>query len=325
MKIAVFGAGSTGCYLGAQLALTGLDTTLICRDYIKDKILKNGGITITDYLGNRNRVMPEAMITDIQDQTFDVIFVTLKCHHLTSALEDLKRCTHSDSYLIFMQNGIGSLSLIEDALGDRRYGLGITQFNVLQMDNAVFHKGTEGDFMVATNPATEVIQKHFGNSGFDMTLENDMQSVIFGKLILNLNNALNAIADMPIKEQLQNRKLRKVLAAAMREWLAVCEAMGVQLKQMTRVKPQMLPKILSLPNWLFNILAKQMLDIDPQARSSMWEDIQAKRKTEIEFLNGAVVDLGQKQGIDTPTNAMISEKIKRLEQGQSVQLEDLLQ
>ncbi|WP_395374010.1 2-dehydropantoate 2-reductase [Marinicella sp. W31] len=325
MKIAVFGAGSTGCYLGAQLTMGGLDTTLICRDYIKDKILKNSGITITDYLGNRNLAMPQALITEIEKQQFDVVFVTLKCHHLPTAIEDIRRMTTPESHIIFMQNGIGSLSLIEQHLKDRKHALGITQFNVLQMDNAVFHKGTEGDFIVAANPATEVIQKHLNNSGFEMSLEKDMQPVVFGKLIMNLNNALNTIADMPIQQQLKNRRLRKILAAAMREWLAVCSAMQVELKQLAAVKPAVLPKILSLPNWLFNLVAKKMLDIDPLARSSMWEDIQAKRKTEIEYLNGAVVDLGKKHQIQTPINALITQQIKHLEQGQQVQLEDLFQ
>ena len=323
MKIAVFGAGSTGCYLGAQLSLAGLDTSLICRDHIKDKILKNNGITITDYLDNRILVMPQALITEIEAQSFDVVFVTLKCHHLPSAIDDLRRITTPESRIIFMQNGIGALSQIESQLQDRNYALGITQFNVLQMENAVFHKGTEGDFIVAANPATEVIKKHLNNSGFELCLEEDMQPVVFGKLIMNLNNALNAIADMPIQQQLKNRRLRKVLAGAMREWLAVCAAMQVELKQLAAVKPAVLPKILSLPNWLFNLLAKRMLDIDPLARSSMWEDIQAKRKTEIEFLNGAVVDLGKKNNVETPINRLIFEQIKRLEAGQEVHVKDL--
>ena len=57
-----------------------------------------------------------------------------------------------------------------------------------------------------------------------------------------------------------------------------------------------------------------MLDIDPKARSSMWEDIQAKRKTEVDYINGAVVSIGKKYGIKTPVNQAIVEQIKQLEQ-----------
>jgi len=78
-----------------------------------------------------------------------------------------------------------------------------------------------------------------------------------------------------------------------------------------------------LPNWLFLRLAKAMLDIDPHARSSMWEDISMGRKTEIEFLNEAVVKRGEKLGLDTPVNRKISALIHNLERGDSVTLEQV--
>jgi 2-dehydropantoate 2-reductase len=84
-----------------------------------------------------------------------------------------------------------------------------------------------------------------------------------------------------------------------------------------------MPIILSLPNWLFLRLAKAMLDIDPHARSSMWEDISMGRKTEIEFLNEAVVKRAEKLGLDTPVNRKISALIHNLERGDSVTLEQL--
>ena len=66
-----------------------------------------------------------------------------------------------------------------------------------------------------------------------------------------------------------------------------------------------------------------MLDIDPHARSSMWEDISMGRKTEIEFLNEAVVKRGEKLGLDTPVNRKISALIHSLERGDRVTLEQL--
>ena len=100
-------------------------------------------------------------------------------------------------------------------------------------------------------------------------------------------------------------------------------AEGVELGQFTAVKPAWMPAILSLPNWLFLRLAKAMLDIDPHARSSMWEDISQGRKTEIEFLNEAVVRRGEKVGLDMPVNRKISSLIHSLERGDSVTLEQL--
>ena len=150
-----------------------------------------------------------------------------------------------------------------------------------------------------------------------------MRPAIYGKLLLNLNNAFNAIANQPIKTQLESRALRKVLAAAQREWLAVAKYEGVELAQFAAVKPAWMPVIMSLPNWIFLHLAKAMLKIDPQARSSMWEDIQAGRKTEIEYLNQAVVAHAEKLGMDAPVNRQISAMIVSLEKGEEVALAQL--
>jgi 2-dehydropantoate 2-reductase len=84
-----------------------------------------------------------------------------------------------------------------------------------------------------------------------------------------------------------------------------------------------MPTILRLPNWIFLHLAKTMLDIDPHARSSMWEDIQIGRKTEIEFLNEAVAKRAEMLGIEAPTNRKISYLIGRLEQGSNVSVDQL--
>jgi 2-dehydropantoate 2-reductase len=329
IKVAIFGAGSTGCYLAGELALAGLDVSLICRPRIKENIMAAGGIHLTDYLELDKVVMPSQLLTDLKDETYDLVFVTVKCHQLKGAVATLLTMTHSQSSLVLMQNGLGSLDIVANALkqqhGSRQLLLGITPFNVLQKANAVFHKGTEGGFMFQEHKVLLPIYHALTAHGFSCELKTDFESVIHGKLLLNLNNALNAIIDLPIKQQLSQRQTRILLAKAMKEWLNVCRAAGFNLKQLTKVKPQYLPFILSLPDFLFTRLAKAMLSIDDKARSSMWEDIQATRPTEIDYLNGAVVRLGKEYGISTPINAAIVEAIKLLEQGHKVSLSQLIQ
>ena len=112
-------------------------------------------------------------------------------------------------------------------------------------------------------------------------------------------------------------------AAAQREWLDVAKMEGVDLAQFTAVRPSWMPAILSLPNWIFLRLSKAMLDIDPHARSSMWEDIKWGRKTEIAFLNEAVVKRAEKFGIDVPVNRKITALIHKIERGDIVSLDAL--
>ncbi len=330
MKIAIFGAGSTGCYLAGELLMAKLDVSLICRERIKRSIIDNQGITLTSYQGLHQKVMPNALLTEVDTDTprFDLIFVTLKCHQVSEISEQLLQLSHQQSTIVLMQNGLGSLDEIKQALANisaqpRLLIQGITPFNVLQKDHATFHKGTEGEFTFANSPHTQAIQQAMLSAGLSCTLAEDMAPIIYGKLLLNLNNALNAITDVPIKQQLSQKQTRKLLSLAMKEWLSVCQKACLPLAQFTKVKPQWLPLILSLPDSLFTLLAKQMLDIDPQARSSMWEDIQANRKTEIDYLNQAVVKLGQQHQVATPVNAAIVSAIKQLEQGQKVDIKSL--
>ncbi|MBT8139121.1 MAG: 2-dehydropantoate 2-reductase, partial [Gammaproteobacteria bacterium] len=261
MQLAIFGAGSTGCYLGGLLQLCGHDVSLVCRERIRDGIVKAGGITLTDYTGQREKLMPTALLTQLADQKFDAVFVTLKCHQLEAALPDLQRLAHGGAELFFMQNGLGSLATISEQLPSEKVKQGITPFNVLSLDNACFHRGTEGTLLFQRTAITEQLASELNAIGFPAEVHDDMQPLIYGKLLLNLNNAFNAIANQPIKTQLENRALRKVYAAAQREWLAVAKREGVELAQFTAVKPSFMPVILCLPNWIFLHLAKAMLEI----------------------------------------------------------------
>ncbi|MCW3171566.1 2-dehydropantoate 2-reductase [Shewanella subflava] len=324
MNIAIYGAGSTGCYLATELLLAGLDVSLICRKRIKHNIIDNKGIHISDYLGMTQSAMPTKMFTDVEHAAqFDVVFVTLKCHQLDSNYPNLLKITHANSSIIFMQNGLGSFDNAHQLLPQRQIYQGITPFNVLQLPNAHFHKGTAGQFIWPRCDHTLQISHAMKQHGLSCQLHDDMAAVINGKLLLNLNNALNAMCDLPIQAQLKQRPLRRVLAQAMQEWLKVCQQANRPITQFTKVPPKWVPVILSLPDGLFSMLAKSMLDIDPKARSSMWEDLQAKRITEIDYLNGAVVKLGQQYHVATPINQRICAAIKRLEQGETVDISQL--
>jgi 2-dehydropantoate 2-reductase len=341
LKIAIFGAGSTGCFLAGELALAGLNVTLICRERIKDAILESGGIRLTDFQGLDKTVMPRQLFTQVGGRSvsgsdnggeinssyerYDLVLVTVKCHQLNSIVAELLAISCDDTQIIFMQNGLGSLNAIKPFLAQRKLLQGITPFNVLQLANGRFHKGTEGRFIFQKTLMLEGVKVALQAHGLDCELTPNIDAVIHGKLLLNLNNALNAIADFPIKQQLANRDNRQLLALAMKEWLTICKIAGIELQQFTKVKPQYLPMLLNLPDFIFTRLAKNMLDIDDKARSSMWEDIQSNRPTEIDYLNGAVVRLGKEYGVKTPVNSAIVNAIKQLEQGHKLSLTQLIQ
>ena len=329
VRILIYGAGTTGCYLGAQCLEAGLDTSLICRSRVSSDLKSTGALRYSDHSGRDGMVkLPNlhTVLPDLAATHFDLCLVTLKCHHLESALEDLVQLANSGCELHFLQNGLNTYQQFPELKTQSHCHAGIIPFNVVTLeDNAgvKFHQGTEGALQLQSTAHTLRLDQAFKKANMELNLYQDIQPVVYGKLLLNLNNAINALSNMPLKEQLENRNLRLVVASAMREYLAVCHARKQKLVISAPIPPALLPAFLSLPNFIFIRAAKSMLEIDPLARSSMWEDIQAGKKTEIRFLNGMVVSLAKEIGIACPTNERICRLVEQLENGVKVELSAL--
>jgi 2-dehydropantoate 2-reductase len=104
------------------------------------------------------------------------------------------------------------------------------------------------------------------------------------------------------------------MAACVREGLRVLKRAGIKPKIDAPIPPSLVPTLMSLPNFIFDVAAKKIVDIDPNARSSMWEDLQRGRRTEIDLLNGEIVRLGAQLDVPTPVNQRIMDLVKEAEQ-----------
>lgn len=333
MKTVVYGAGSIGCYIGAILHKQGSDVCLLGRERIKKLIDEADGIHISDYEGRDDLVqnVPFATSPDVLTDA-DIILVTLKCTAIDSAIAELTLYASKSALIICMQNGIGAAEKVKQALPEHQIYTGITPFNVVQGSNSeksqsenfhsvtfhqtTFRRATEGELHLPNLPQLQSLASAWSQYGLGCDLNDDIDAVVWGKLLLNLNNAINAISDIPLKSQLEQRGYRMVLAQCQKELLNYCAASGIELAKLTAVKPAMLPVILRLPDWLFKRIAQKMLAIDPKARSSMWEDVTTGRKTEIDFLNGAVARLSESIGLAAPANKTVANLVRQTEAGE---------
>ena len=91
------------------------------------------------------------------------------------------------------------------------------------------------------------------------------------------------------------------------------KAAGIRPARIEGVPPGAVPRILRLPNWLFRRVAERMLAIDPEARSSMWEDLERRRPTEIDYLQGAILALAAKTRVRAPLTERIVRLVKEAE------------
>jgi 2-dehydropantoate 2-reductase len=188
------------------------------------------------------------------------------------------------------------------------------RYHSAQRAPGVFHQASSGELMVESDARLAAWLAAFANAGLPLELRHDMAAVQRAKLLLNLNNAINALSDLPLRDELSQRGWRRCLALAQREALDVFRHGRFPVAKLTPVPPSWLPSVLQLPDAIFSRVASRMLAIDPIARSSTWDDLQAGRLTEVDYINGEVVRLAQTQGRQAPINAKLCELIHAAEQ-----------
>ena len=313
MRIVVAGAGSIGCFVGGLLAASGRDVGFLARPRMVAE-LRASGLTLTDCDGGERHVAAGAL--DVTDDPAilagaDIVLVTVKSGATDEMAGLIARHAKPGALVVSLQNGIGNVDRLRAGAPAQRAVAGMVPYNVLHRGEGSFHRGTAGELTVEAG--IPGLRDALSAPGLAVAEHPDMAGLAWGKLLMNLNNALNALSGRPLRDQLADRRWRLVLAACQREALGLMEAAGIRPAKVGKVRPQLLPRLLVLPDPLFRLLARAMLRIDPQARSSMWEDLEKRRPTEIDHLQGAVVDLARNLGRDAPACRRIVEAVRRAE------------
>lgn len=303
--IAIAGAGSIGCYVGGCLALAGRPVILLARPRI-DAALRQGGLRITD-LDGRDRLIKSDAISVTADpatalRDAEIILVTVKSGATQEMAALIAAHARPDAVVVSLQNGVDNAGILRAGLGQRLALAGMVPFNVVQSPDGLsplrVHRASEGKVMVEGGMAD--LAERLDVEGLAVETHADMTAVLWGKLLMNLNNALAALSGLPLATELADRRWRLILAGQIDEALAAMKALSIKPARIAGLRPALLPKVLRLPDWLFRRLARRMLAIDPQARSSMWDDLQRGRPTEIGELQGAALRLAEKAGTPAP-------------------------
>lgn len=316
------GAGSIGCHLGGWLAAAA-DVTLIGRPRIIDAI-EQQGLTVSDLRGRTRTVSPDGLTLATEASAVidaDYVLMTTK----TSATEDATRQVapylQHDSVLVSFQNGLRNAAVIDEALGSAFPSMasrpltlsGMVPFNVVRSDETHWTQTVSGRIKVKDHPRIDPFIRAAHGAGLRVDVEPDMRAVLFGKLLLNLNNPINALTGLPLAVELRDRDCRAVLASCQEEALALAKRVGVPPARMTPLPPSLVPRLLRSPTPVFANLSRTSLKVTPQARSSMSDDLTAGRATEIGELQGAVTALAAKHGTRAPVCARIVELVHEAE------------
>ncbi len=313
--IAILGAGSVGCWIGGAWQAAGLPVTFIGRERIRADVAAHG-LTISDGQAAPIRLENVRFETDPAAMAgAGVIALCVKSFDTLAAAEEIARHATPGATVISFQNGVSNAARLREQLPGFEIVQAMVPFNVAYLGEGRFHKGVAGTLTAGRSAATEAIAAAVGERTGRLRIADDMEAIAWGKLLINLNNAVNALSGRSLLDQLSDRNLRRVVAASMIETLAVLKAAGISPAKLGPAPPWLLPRLFAAPDFVFRRIVLKRQRIDPRARSSMADDLAAGRRTEIDYLNGEVVALARSLGREAPVNEAISGLVRRAEAG----------
>lgn len=313
--VLVMGAGSVGCFIGGLTHLAGVPVHFVGRPRVLAGLRKQG-LRLTDQDGLDRRIPPlqlrlhEAPPAGLKP---DLALLCVKSGATAEAATALALTLPEGTTVLSLQNGIGNAAEARAVAPQLRWHAGMVPFNIAELSPGHYHRGTAGALAAqgnATDLALAAWQAALAGVGMALKLHADLAPVQWGKLLLNLNNPVNALSGRPLRDELLERGYRRVLAALQEEALDLLGAAHRPVAQLTPLPPRRLLMLLRLPTPLFRLAAARMLRIDAKARSSMADDLMQGRTTEIDALCGEVVRLAQRLHRSAPLNARMQALIE---------------
>lgn len=303
LKIAVMGAGAVGCYYGAMLARAGHAVVLIGRAQHVQAVQRSGLRLQTAAFDEQ---VPLAASTEASAvQGADVVLFCVKSPDTETSGAQLLAHLAPGTLLLTLQNGVDNAERLRAVVAAHGAAAAI------EVAAAVVYVATEmagpghvrhhgrGELVLAPSAKSELLAKQLALAGVPATLSNNVRGELWAKLILNCAyNALSAIAQVPYGPMVQVPGVQDVMADVVAECLAVAQADGVQIPGGAAAVDAAVRRIAQTMQGQF---------------SSTAQDLARGKPSEIDHLNGYVVQRGQALGVPTPANRVLHTLVKLLE------------
>ncbi len=321
MKIAIYGCGAMGTVLGAYLNKNGLEVTLIDNYVDHVNALNEKGARI---IGCADLTVPVKAITpDQMEGKYDLIFLFTKQTANAEALPHIKQFLNDDSIVCTLQNGVPEYSVEEYIGGNRTVG-GTVLWGATFISpgvSEVTQDVTSGDILFdigeISGGITERIKKvaqvleYMG----PVTIVENLMGARWSKLLLNsCMSGMSAAMGSIFGDILDNPKSSACLSYIASDIINVCEKANVDLEGVMGMEMVDFGKVDTKENFekSQNCFRKFYAD-KLTAKASMLQDLEKGKKTEVEMINGFVVDQGKKYGVPTPYNDIVVKIIKGIE------------
>ena len=294
-RVVVVGAGAIGSLMGALMARRAA-VTLVCRE-AHAKAIARDGLRVR---GQEEHTQEIRATTDPRAATgADLVLLTTKAFDIERALEQVAPYLPRDAVVLLMQNGLGNEDLARAMLGEIPILRGLTYMGVTfagpgHVIWTARGQTTLGDPFGNAGAALDEVATLLSEAGLETHTTHDIRREAWQKALGNIGiNALGALTGMKNGELAESTHTLAIMECLVKEAELVAESAGYAFDSFQRVV--------------------DLARATGANKNSMLQDIEAGRRTEIEFLNGAIVRIGQEMGVSVPTNTVICQLVKAIE------------
>jgi 2-dehydropantoate 2-reductase len=309
MKIVIVGPGAMGCLFAAYLSKSKEEVWLLDKNKERAGKLDNSGISIEGVSGKWNaRVRATADPKELG--IADLVIIAVKSYDTKSAITHAKPVIGEKTGILTLQNGIGNIEIISEVVGPDNVIAGTTNLGAtLISDTHIRHAGYGETIIGKIDGSTPVILRQirelFNKVKLETKISRDIKGILWSKLIINVGiNALSALTRLHNGRLIEFEGTRRILRDAVTEAVKIAKRKRIRL-----IYEDPLAKV------------EAVCEATSGNVSSMLQDVLRRKRTEIDFINGVVVRLGQELGIPVPVNRVLVDLVKTLEASHHFALE----
>jgi 2-dehydropantoate 2-reductase len=302
MKIGIVGSGAMGSLFGGRLSLSGCDVVLydVFREHVETVTAE--GLSIEDAAtGAVTLARPRASTDPRSVEGSDLLVIFVKSTATEEAAAQFAPLAGRDAIVLTLQNGLGNEEILSRAFGPRRTAAGVTSQGATFLGPGRIRHAGKGPTHICMsdgrNERLSPVCAAFEAAGFETHVSTDVAGLIWSKLVINVGiNALTAITGQPNGGLLDSEDTKGIMADLVREAVAVAKARGISLANEDPLAV------------VYEVARKTGAN-----RSSMLQDFDRHRPSEIEVMNGAIVREAAQAGLPVPVNTTITRLIRAME------------
>jgi 2-dehydropantoate 2-reductase len=303
MKICFLGAGALGSAIGGSLAEGGAEVVLVDAWQAHVDAINRDGLTLRE--GGRDRVVRVRATSDVASAgRADLVVVLVKSYDTRAAIEAARGLLGPETMVMSLQNGLGHEDILAEVAGRERVLAGKTYKGGVLLGPGHVIAGVKGKETIVgeldgrASARVRQVAEAFNAAGLATKVSDDIVGTMWDKLLINVaTGALSAVTRLPYGTLYAVPEVEACGLAAVAEGIAVARASGVKLGWSEPRGP-----------W-----EKARAGLPPEFRTSMLQSLEKGNRTEVDYINGAVVRWGERCGVPTPVNRTLVACVKGIE------------